>query len=254
MEYGIRQLAALAGVSARTLRYYHQIGLLPPARVGENGYRYYGPEQVDLLQQILFYRRRGFELEAIRALVYQPGFDRLAALQGHLAQLTAQRGQLDALIRTVNDTIASMKGETEMNDEQKFAAFKQALVDQNETDYGPEVRAKYGDEAADAANQKMLSMTEADYRHFKELEQKILLALRQAVAAGQDPAGEAGRAVAALHAEWLRMSWHKYQPAMHLGVADMYLADERFTAYYDGECPGCAEFLNKAVHHWVKAE
>ena len=90
MEYGIRQLAALAGVSARTLRYYDQIGLLPPARVGENGYRYYGPAQVDLLQQILFYRQRGFELEAVRALVYQPGFDRLAALQEHLARLTAE--------------------------------------------------------------------------------------------------------------------------------------------------------------------
>lgn len=254
MEYGIRQLAALAGVSARTLRYYHQIGLLPPARVGENGYRYYGPAQVDLLQQILFYRQRGFELEAVRALVYQPGFDRLAALQEHLARLTAQRDGLDALIRTVNNTIASMKGEIEMSDEQKFAAFKQNLVAQNEAQYGAEVRAKYGDPAADAANQALLNMTEAEYRHFKELEENILQALRQAVAAGADPAGEAGRAVAALHAEWLRMSWHKYQPAMHLGLVDLYLADERFAAYYNGGCPGCAEFLNRAVHHWVRAE
>lgn len=254
MEYGIRQLAALAGVSARTLRYYDQIGLLPPARVGENGYRYYGPRQVDLLQQILFYRQRGFELEAIRALVYQPGFDRLAALQDHLAQLTAQRTRLDALIRTVNDTIASMKGETNMTDEQKFMAFKQDLVSKNEAAYGAEVRRRYGAAAADGSNEKLLGMSEAEYQRFCQLEQAILDSLRSAVAEGQDPEGEAGRAIAALHADWLRMSWHKYEPAMHLGVADLYLADERFTAYYDSQCPGCAAFLNKAVHRWVGAE
>lgn len=253
MEYGIRQLAALAGVSARTLRYYHQIGLLAPARVGENGYRYYGPEQVELLQQILFYRQRGFELDAIRALVYQPGFDRAAALREHLRQLTAQRQQLDALIRTVNDTILSMKGELNMSDEQKFAAFKQGLVDKNEAEYGPEARKKYGDAAVDGSNRKLLDMSEAEYQRFQALGEELLARLDAAVAAGEAPESEAGRSIARLHAEWLRMSWHKYEPAMHLGLVDMYLADERFTAFYDARRPGCTAFLNKAVHRWVSA-
>lgn len=251
MEYGIRQLAALAGVSARTLRYYDQLGLLKPARVGENGYRYYGPVQVDLLQQILFYRQQGLELAAIKALVYQPGFDPLEALQAHLARLTRQKQQLDALILTVNETIQSLKGETIMSDKQKFAAFKQELVQQNEAAYGKETRACYGDDVVDGSNRKLLAMTEEEYARFQQLQQDILTGLEAAVAADEAPESETGRRLAQLHAEWLRMCWHKYEPAMHRGVVDMYLADERFKAYYDGNRQGCAAFLQKAVHHWV---
>ena len=50
MEYTIQKLAELAGVTTRTLRWYHRIGLLTPSRIGENGYRYYGGAEVDLLQ------------------------------------------------------------------------------------------------------------------------------------------------------------------------------------------------------------
>ena len=72
-------------------------------------------------------------------------------------------------------------------------------------------------------------MTEAEYRHFKELEENILQALRQAVAAGRTPPARPAGPWQRLR-QWLRMSWHKYQPAMHLGLVDLYLADERFAA------------------------
>ena len=65
MRYGIRELSELAGVSARTLRYYDEIGLLKPLFVNEAGYRFYGEEEAELLQQILFYRERGFGLKQI---------------------------------------------------------------------------------------------------------------------------------------------------------------------------------------------
>lgn len=55
MEYTVKEFADLAGVSGRTLRYYDQIGILKPARINESGYRIYGSEEVDLLQQILFF-------------------------------------------------------------------------------------------------------------------------------------------------------------------------------------------------------
>lgn len=56
MEYSIKKLSETAGVSTRTLRYYDEIGLLKPARVSSSGYRIYGKKQVDILQQILFYK------------------------------------------------------------------------------------------------------------------------------------------------------------------------------------------------------
>lgn len=63
MEYTVNKLAKISGVSARTLHYYDEIGLLRPMRIAENGYRIYGPKEVDLLQQILFYRELGVPLK-----------------------------------------------------------------------------------------------------------------------------------------------------------------------------------------------
>ena len=87
MEYSIQELAKLAGVTTRTLRWYDQIGLLKPGRVAESGYRYYGDAQVDRLQDILYYRALGVELAQIRECLDDPAFDRLAALRSHLAAL-----------------------------------------------------------------------------------------------------------------------------------------------------------------------
>ena len=84
MEYGIRDLAKLAGVSARTLRYYEEIGLLKPLYTSQAGYRFYGEDEVALLQQILFYRERGFDLKSIGQILYERDFNLMEALKEHL--------------------------------------------------------------------------------------------------------------------------------------------------------------------------
>ena len=101
MEYTVKALAELAGVTPRTLRWYDQVGLLKPLRTTEAGYRLYGPQQLDRLQDILFYRELGLDLAAIQAILDDPAFDRQAALQSHLAELKARRTRLDDLILTV---------------------------------------------------------------------------------------------------------------------------------------------------------
>ncbi|MCO4130296.1 MerR family transcriptional regulator, partial [Enterobacter kobei] len=75
MEYTIRKLSQTAGVSTRTLRYYDEIGLLKPARVNSSGYRLYGSKEVELLQQILFYRELDVSLEEIKKIISAPSFD-----------------------------------------------------------------------------------------------------------------------------------------------------------------------------------
>ena len=91
MEYSIQELSRLSGVTTRALRWYDQIGLLKPSRVAESGYRYYGPAEVDRLQDILFYRALGVELARIKECLDGLSFNRLAALQSHLAALEAER-------------------------------------------------------------------------------------------------------------------------------------------------------------------
>ena len=95
MEYSIQALAHLAGVTTRTLRWYDQIGLLKPSRVADNGYRYYGPAEVDRLQDILYYRALGVALAQIRTCLDEPSFDRLAVLRSHLTALQGERARLE---------------------------------------------------------------------------------------------------------------------------------------------------------------
>lgn len=250
MEYSINKLSKLAGISARTLRYYDETGLLCPSRTNLSGYRFYGPNEVELLQQILFYRERGLSLDKIKSIIYDDNFDRLDALYEHLENLKQQQERISSLICTVNATIASMKGELFMNDKEKFEAFKQNIMKENEQKYGSEIRKAYGDKAIEESNQKLLNMTPEDYCRFEALKDTVQNELEHAVTSGAEAESETGRKVALLHKEWLGYTWKVYSAAAHQGLVSMYLADERFKNYYDQKVSGCALFLVEAVMHW----
>ena len=249
--YTIKELAQLAGVSARTLRWYDKIGLLKPAAVNDAGYRFYGEREVDLLQQILFYRERGMELKNIRRIIYEDDFDIMAAMEEHLRDLQEQRARIDALIGLVQRSVISMKGEDKMSDAEKFAAFKENVVKKHEEMYGAEARGKYGDKEVDDAQKKILDMSEADYERFQSLGKEIRKRLEEAVRAGISPQSEEGERIVTLHKEWLGMTWKRYTEEAHKAVANTYISDERFKIYYDREVPGCAEFLEKAVRYKI---
>ena len=250
--YTIKEMAEMAGVSARTLRYYDTIGLLKPAFTNEAGYRFYGEQEVDLLQQILFYRERGMDLQSIQNIIYKEDFNILAAMEDHLKELETQKTHIDSLICLVKRSILSMKGEEQMTDSEKFQAFKESVVRKHEELYGAEARKEYGDEEIDAAQQKILNMSEKEYERFQSLGNEIKERLKEAVLSGISPeSDEAGRIVT-LHKEWLGMTWKKYTEEAHKAIANMYIADERFKFYYDREVSECAEFLEKAIRNKVK--
>jgi len=246
MEYTVQQLARTAGISSRTLRYYDEIGLLKPARITSSGYRIYGPKEVDRLQQILFYRELGVGLEQIREIINDASFDGLTALREHRVRLLEKKEQLELLIANVEKTIAQYEGRIVMTDQEKFAGFKQKLIDDNEARYGKEIREKYGDEAVDKSNRKIKGMTEEQYAQFEKLGQMVLDTLKEAMASG-DPSSELAQKTADLHRQWLSFTWDKYSKEAHAGLAQMYVDDERFTAYYDRVQPGAAAFLRDAV-------
>lgn len=247
MEYTVKQLAELSRVSVRTLHYYHQIGLLNPRQRTDAGYRLYGPAEVDRLQHILFYRELGFSLDQIAPLLDDPNFDRKTALESHLAALNAQRRRLNDLILTVEKTIRQETGGIQMTDEEKFEGFKARIIKENEEQYGAEIRARYGDETVDRANANILSLKSEEYDTWNALGEEIRTELEKAVQEGVDPRGEVGKHLTMLHRRWLSYSWERYTPAAHKGLAQMYACDERFTAYYDRNVPGCAEFLRDAI-------
>lgn len=247
MEYTVQRLAELAGISARTLRYYDEFGILKPARINSSGYRIYGQTEVDLLQHILFYRELGLSLESIKEIITEPSFDGARALREHHDKLLEKRQQLDLLIANVEKTLAHKEGRFVMSDTQKFEGFKQKLVDDNEKKYGQEIRGKYGDSVVDQSNQMLKGMTEEQYAAVQQLEEEMFETLVQAMENG-DPASVLAQKSADLHRQWLSFYWNSYSKEAHAGVAQMYVDDERFTEYYDKRRPGLAEFLRDSVH------
>ncbi|MCL2004215.1 MAG: MerR family transcriptional regulator [Oscillospiraceae bacterium] len=247
MEYSANKLAKMSGVSTRTLRWYDEIGLLKPVRVASSGYRIYGQAELDTLQQVLCYRELGFPLVEIKKLMSAPGYSREQAFVSHLAELHMKRERLDALIHNVAKSIAAMKGEASMSDQEKFEGLKQSLIDENERKYGAEIREKYGDAAVDESNTQLKGLTQEQYGEGERLRVEMEAALKAAFDGG-DPAGASARKACDLHRQWLCVFYPKYSKEYHKGLGEMYVADERFRANYDKIAPGCAEFLRDAIH------
>lgn len=248
MEYTISKLASLSGVSNRTLRYYDEIGLLHPSRINSSGYRIYGQEEVDLLQQILFYRELDMNLEEIKQIIHGENFNIERALEHHHIQLIREKKRLEKLIQTVEATIQSHKGESKMTDKEKFEAFKKDQLRQNEDQYGDEIRQKYGKEVVELSNQKFSGMSQADYQSIErlteDLNHKLAVATKE-----NNPESEFGQEVAALHQQWIKHSWPEnyYTEESHYNLSLMYIEDPRFKAYYEKIAPGAAEYLNRAL-------
>jgi DNA-binding transcriptional MerR regulator len=246
MEYTVKRLAQIAGVSARTLRYYDEIGILKPARTNSSGYRIYGQKEVDRLQQILFYRELDVELDKIGEIVNDPSYDGKSALIDHRERLLAKKNQLEKLISTIDKTIAAREGRIEMSDKEKFEGFKQKMLDENDLKYGEEIRKKYGEETVKQSYDKFKGLTQEQYAELEKLGNKVTDTLKEAFKTG-NPAGELAQKAADLHRQWLGFSWPNYSSEAHAGLAQMYVEDERFKAYYDKEQPGTAEFLRDAI-------
>ena len=251
MEYTVQKLGQLAGISTRTLRYYDEIGLLKPARINSSGYRIYGAAEVDRLQQILFYRELGVNLESIKDIMTSPTFDGTNALRVHREKLLEKRAQLDTLINNVDKSIRQTERKISMTDKEKFEGFKQKLVDDNEKKYGKEIREKYGEETINKSNAKVKGMTEEQYTEIQKLEEQLFSHIKSAMETG-DPAGELAQKAASLHRQWLSFYWDQYSKEAHAGLAEMYVADERFTAYYDKLHPGATVFLRDAIIVYTK--
>ncbi len=252
--YTVKELARLTGLTPRTLRYYDSIGLLCPGRGRENDYRLYGSEEVDRLQQILLYRDMGVPLEEIKALLSAPDFDRERALREHLERLRERRREVDALIRAVQTTLTEIEGGTTMTDEKKFEGMKRQAIEENEAAYGRELREKYGDKAVEEHASRLRGMSRKEWEQAGRDEEAYKAALRRAVRAG-DPAGADAREAVRLHAAWLSHYWPEgaVTPQAHIGMAEMYTQDERFTAYYEEVAPGCAAFFVGAVKAYYQS-
>ncbi|MCL2812867.1 MAG: TipAS antibiotic-recognition domain-containing protein [Clostridia bacterium] len=138
-----------------------------------------------------------------------------------------------------------------MSNEEKFEGFIQKMIDDNERQYGEEIRGKYGDGVVDGSNAKVKNITKEQYARAERLSNEVNEALRIAFEQG-DPTSELAQKACELHKEWLCCFLDHYSKKAHIGVTQMYVDDPRFAAYYDKIAVGCAAFLRDAVLIYCK--
>ncbi|RSU09862.1 MerR family transcriptional regulator [Vagococcus elongatus] len=250
MDYTIKAFAQLTGVTTRTLRYYDEVGLLPPKKINSSGYRIYGKEEVEKLQHILFLRELEMPLKQIQSLLNQEEGHYLSLLKKHREALLEKREQFDRLLDLVDQSIMEKEGRINMSDKQKFEAFKKQQLEDNEKNYGKEIREKYGEKQVEASNRQFLNMSEKDYQERQEVEKELfeLLSKHQKI---NIPSTEAEK-IFRLHKAWISQAWGRYSAESHKGVAQMYVESEEFTCYYDERTvEGAARFLRDVIHHYA---
>jgi DNA-binding transcriptional MerR regulator len=250
--YTVRQVAKLSGVSVRALHHYDDVGLLKPAWVGENGYRYYGRNELLRLQQILFHRELGFPLEEIRQVLDAPGFDRVAALKRHRDRLEAEADRYRALMATIDETLAALQGAATMDDEAMYRGFdpqKQAeheawLVDRLGEGVKPAIAEARG---------RFAAMTRREFDGLTAEVEAIEAELAAAMAQGLPADSAAVLALVRRHHAWVGRSWNVAPTAeRYLGLAAIYADHPDFRARYEGRAAGLTEYLGEAMRAFAE--
>lgn len=236
----VKEVAALSGVSIRTLHHYDEIGLLTPSETTEAGYRVYSDENIRQLQQILFYRELGFSLKQIKEVLENPAFKRLEALESQRHMLSRKRRQLDEMIGTIDRTIQEGKGEGSMTHEERFRGF-----DFSNNSYEQEARDRFGDEAVDETNNKLQQFGGKQQGTMNEIYRRL------AEVRHQSPDAKEAQEVIGDWYEFLN-TIGTYSLDAFAGLGEMYVADERFTDNIDQFGEGLASFMHEAMRVYAK--
>jgi DNA-binding transcriptional MerR regulator len=250
MAWSIAQVARMSKVTSRTLRHYDEIGLLPPAWVGGNGYRYYEQEQLLRLQQILVMRELGVSLDAIREIVHR-GRDQVEVLTMHRGWLLAERDRFERLARTVSRTIEELEGGENVSAksmEHWFEGFDPA----KQAELQEEARQRWGAEQVDAAAAKVAGNSKEWWAANGQQWAARLDALVALIDAGHEPGDTEVLDVLDGHHRWLSGHWTPNRES-YAGLGDVYADDPRFRANFDRTDPRLAEFLRQAMAAYAQA-
>lgn len=231
----VKEVADLVGISVRALHHYDEIGLLTPDKTTEAGYRIYSDENLETLQQVLFFKELGFPLKKIREIIDSPTFEHQEALEMQRKMLLEKKCRLEKMIMTIEKTIKHSKGEIQMTNQEKFEGF-----DFSSNPYEDEARERWGDKAVDEANENVKNMAPFDQDKMIEVYGKL------AAARYLSPdSKEAQEAIS----EWYQLlnKIGHYSPEAFKGLGQMYVDDERFTKNIDKFGEGLSLFMRDAM-------
>ncbi|MGK9044019.1 MerR family transcriptional regulator [Mammaliicoccus vitulinus] len=245
MEMTVKELAKLVGISVRTLHHYDDINLLNPSHISESGYRLYSEDNLDRLQQILFFKELDFPLKKIKEILDDPSFDKQEALHMHKTLLMKKRKRIDQMIQTIDQTTRHMKGEINMTKEEKFIGF-----DFNNNEYEDEARKKWGGKTVDHANKLIHNLSETEKKSKEEEMNEIFRDFAEY--RETSPESEAAQSIVQRWYDYLNANIdYEYTLEVFDGIGEMYVADERFTKNIDQFGKGTAQFASEAIKAYV---
>jgi DNA-binding transcriptional MerR regulator len=240
----VGQVAGFAAVTVRTLHHYDDIGLLVPSERSHAGHRRYSDADLDRLQQVLFYRELGFPLEEVAALLDDPAADPRAHLRRQHELLTARIEKLQKMAAAVEHAMEARKMGINLTPEEKFDLFGAKDPEQ----YAEEAEQRWGGTEEYAESQRRVSRyTKEDWKRIQAEVASWSERYDALMAAGEPPTGEAAMDMAEEHRQHISRWFYECRYEIHKGIAEMYVSDERFKAYYDSMRPGLAEHLREAI-------
>jgi MerR family transcriptional regulator, thiopeptide resistance regulator len=251
MAYTVKKLAAMSGVSVRTLHFYDEVGLLKPAYVGANGYRSYEEPQLLMLQQILFYRELGFELKEIKRILGRSDFDKVAALESHRKVLRKDLARTRKLIATIDKTIEHLKGTKKMKSQEIFAGFdpkQQAKHEQYLID-------RFGEGAKENIEQSKRNIknwTKADWEKSTAAFAGICTELVALMGNGLPSESREVQRVIRRHYEWLKQFWTPTRKS-YAGHGQL-IVDSDLRKPYEAQHPQLPEFLAMGILVFAERE
>ncbi len=240
MAYTIKEIADLASVTTRTIRYYDEIGLLDPALTGDNGYRYYDQDSLLRLQQILFFRELDVPLKEIELIMNGPNYDLLNALENHRSALQGKVRRLETLIDTLDKTVSSVKGEGPMSDRDIFDGF-------DESQYEDEVQERWGDSPKFAESQAKWSSYSEEQKEAIKVEGGRLTVRMVGKDPNASPDDADVQAAVGEYLAYLNKYFYTCELSFLRGLADNWVQDPRFAVNYEKIREGGAAFVREAV-------
>ncbi|SNT65984.1 DNA-binding transcriptional regulator, MerR family [Asanoa hainanensis] len=243
MGYAVSRVAALAGVTVRTLHHYDDIGLLVPGERTSAGYRVYTDADLERLQQIRFYRELGFGLDEIAVLLDTADPREHFRRQHRL--LLERITKLTEMATAIEFAMEAQKVGVNLTPEERFEVFGDFEPER----YADEAEERWGGTDAYAESHRRTSRySKDDWLRFRTESEDWGRRLAAVMDSGQPAEGQAAMDLAEEHRQQISQWFYECSYELHTGLADMYVADPRFTAFYEKLKPGMAQFLNEAIH------
>lgn len=245
MANTVGRVAELAGVTVRTLHHYDEIGLLSPSQRSAGGYRRYDDRDLERLQQILYYRELGFSLEEIAIILDDPTSDPVGHLRRQHELLTGQMRRMREMITAIEFAMEAHKMGISLTPEERFEVFG----DFNPADHAEEAERRWGDtDAYRESSRRTSRYTKQDWLRNRAESQDWGRRLGEAMDAGLAADSPQAKELAEEHRQHISQWFYECSYDIHTGLADMYLADDRFTATYESIKPGMTQYLHDAIH------